>query len=73
MIKNHFLRNLTLIIFVMGIFFLQSCMRGESRREDSVQDSIRIEQQRREALERANRLLEEGEPEDTAEDPDTLN
>lgn len=75
MIKNTFLRSFTLIVLLLVIGVIHSCAHGESRREnDHQQDSIRMEQQRREALERANRLLDENETEDTAEEePDSLN
>jgi hypothetical protein len=72
MINNTLLRNIFLIAFLLIIVVLHSCARGESRRENDPNDSIRVEQQRREALERANRLLEEGEMENSAEEPDSL-
>jgi hypothetical protein len=62
---------LPLFLFAFILMFACRPSSPDDRRQSEVQDSIRLEEERRELIERANRMLESREAENGQDDAET--
>ena len=69
--KTTFVRFLS-IVMVATLTMMYSCgSSSESQREQEINDSIKLEQERRELIDRANKVLEKAEKDSTDTESDT--